>query len=204
MQQIHVLSINCILPLCLSVQTHTHTHLCGSTAFLEWQKPCIIFCYSLLQMEPSFHDLAASRRPPPAYVFIYLDLSHFPSFLPSPPLCMFMFIQTHLPLFLPPPLTQSLPLCPAFVTRLVSITTATFLSCLTIFNQKQRKTEMRWGRERGREWGRRRLQVRWCIRWLRKQFYPPKETNRGWGWSAEWKLALTLTVWSAALCGWHS
>lgn len=203
MQQIHVLSINCILPLCLSVQTHTHTPLwldrlprmtktlyylllfiIADGAIISWPRclspssPCICF-----------------------YLFRPLTLSLFPALSSS--LHVYVYSDTS-PSFSPPPLTQSLPLCPAFVTRLVSITTATFLSCLTIFNQKQRKTEMRWGRERGREWGRRRLQVRWCIRWLRKQFYPPKDTNRGWGWSAEWKLALTLTVWSVALCGWHS
>lgn len=45
----------------------------------------------------------------------------------------------------PPPLPVSptAPACPAFVTSLVSITTATFPSCLTIFNQEQRTTEMR-------------------------------------------------------------
>lgn len=35
----------------------------------------------------------------PLRVFICSDLSHCLSFLPSPPLCMFMFIQTHLSLF---------------------------------------------------------------------------------------------------------
>lgn len=53
----------------------------------------------------------------------------------------------------PPPLPVSptAPACPAFVTSLVSITTATFPSCLTIFNREQRTTEMR--REMGGEFG---------------------------------------------------
>lgn len=83
LQQVSVLSIHCILPLCPS----THTHPCGSTSFLERQKPCIIFCYLLLQMEPSFDDLVVSRPPPSACVFIYSDLSHFLSF-PAWPLIL--------------------------------------------------------------------------------------------------------------------
>lgn len=35
----------------------------------------------------------------PLHVFICSDLSHCLSFLPSPPLPVFMFIQTHLSLF---------------------------------------------------------------------------------------------------------
>lgn len=99
-----------------SARTHTRTHahaythtLRSSTVFLEWQKTGIIFCYLLLQMEPSFHDLAVSCPPPPAACFyLFRPLSLF-SPLPCPPLCMFMFIQTHLPLFSPP---LSLPLYP--------------------------------------------------------------------------------------------
>lgn len=128
----------------------TQSHLCGSTSFPERQKktkknPGIIFCYLLLQMEPSFHDLAAFLAILPLralYLFRLLSLSLF-----SWPLrlfrclCLFRCISLSNPPPLPSPHPPA-PACPAFVTGLVSITTATFLSCLTIFNQKRRKTEM--------------------------------------------------------------
>lgn len=63
-------------------------------------------------------------------VYVYSDVP--PSFAPRP----------H-----PLPVSPTAPACPAFVTSLVSITTATFPLCLTIFNRERRTTEMR--RERG-------------------------------------------------------
>lgn len=119
MWRIHASSINCILPpghfvwICTDTHTlvHTKTHLCGSNTFLEWQKPGIIFCYLLLQMQPSFHDPAVSLHPPPACVHLFRFLSLSLSFLAMAPLLMFMFIQTHLPLSILAPTSSSLPHC---------------------------------------------------------------------------------------------
>lgn len=79
--------------------------------------PCVCYIYSDFYHFLSFPGLSASFG-----VYVYSDAS--PSPTPTPPV------------------SPSAPACPAFVTGLVSITTATFLSCLTIFNQKRRKTEM--------------------------------------------------------------
>lgn len=119
--QIHVLSINCILPLCPnththtvahSQHTHTHTHLCSSNAFLEWQKPSIIFCYLLLQMEPLFHDLAISRSSSLCicfYLFRPLPTSLSCPLLLSARLCLFRYVS----LFFSPSFSPlSLPLHP--------------------------------------------------------------------------------------------
>ena len=136
-----------------SVQTHTHTPLWHD----RLPRMTKTRYYLLLFIIADGAIISWPRRPSPsslrsAYVFIYSDLSllSLPFFpCPSPPLYMFMFIQT--PLFRPPSLPPSAPVCPAFVTSLVSITTATFLSCLTIFNQEQRKDrdEMR---QEGASW----------------------------------------------------
>lgn len=125
-----VFSIICILRI-----LHTHTHTITSS-----EKGAIIFWGLLLQMEPSFHDrLVSFYACPLLHVFIYpvltLFLSIFPAAISSS--CMFMFIQTPLPLFpqllyLPPP-PASVLTCPAFVTCLVSITTATFQSVANHF-----------------------------------------------------------------------
>lgn len=117
--QIHVLSINCILLLCPNTHTHTrshihstHTHLCSSNAFLEWQKPSIIFCYLLLQMEPLFHDLAISRSSSLCmcfYLFRPLPTSLSCPLLLSARLCLFRYVS----LFFSPSFSPlSLPLHP--------------------------------------------------------------------------------------------
>lgn len=140
-QQIHVLSINCILPLCLSVQTHTHTSVARPPSSND-KNPVLSFVIHYCRWSHHFMT-SLPLAVLPLHMFLFIQTSHtFPLSCPlllSACLCLFR----HISLFFSPPPTQSLPLCPAFVTRLVSITTATFLSCLTIFNQKQRKTEMR-------------------------------------------------------------
>lgn len=65
----------------------------------------------------------------PLHMFLFIQTSLTFSFscLPSLPFCM--FIQTHLFFFSPAhPFSLPVPVCPAFVTSLVSITTATFQS----------------------------------------------------------------------------
>lgn len=66
-----------------------------------------------------------------------------------------------------------LTLCPAFVTSLVSITTATSLSCVTIFNQKWKKQ-----REYERESAWKVRLPRWCIRWAKTNNQSTKRQDR--------------------------
>lgn len=137
--QIHVLSINCILLLCPN--THTHTHTVAHSQHTHTP----LFLKRLPRMTKTQHylllfiiaDGAIISWPRhlsfllPLHVFLFIQTSPYLSFLPSPPLRAFMFIQIRLPLFLSiflPSFAPSAPMCPAFVTSLVSITTATFHS----------------------------------------------------------------------------
>lgn len=93
-------------------------------------KPSVIFCYSLLQMEPSFCD---PPPPPSAYVFIYSNL--FLSFFHAP--LLFAYLFSHISLSVFPPL-------PTFRTGVSSFcqqpcfhnNLRPFTHCITIFNQK--------------------------------------------------------------------
>lgn len=93
--------------------------------------------------------------------------------LTEPPLWMFMLFHMNLSISPPPPATPS-SLCPAFVTSLVSITTATSLSCVTIFNQKRRKQ-----REDERESAWKVRLPTWCIRWTKTNHKSTKKHRRG-------------------------
>lgn len=122
-----------------SVQTHTH----GRTFTAHTHTP--LFLKRLPRMTKTQHylllfiiaDGAIISWPRhlsfllPLHMFLFIQTSPYLSFLPSPPLCAFMFIQIRLLLFLSiflPSFSPSAPMCPAFVTSLVSITTATFHS----------------------------------------------------------------------------
>lgn len=137
--QIHVLSINCILPLCPNTHTRSHIH----STHTRTHTP--LFLKRLPRMTKTQHylllfiiaDGAIISWPRhlsfllPLHMFLFIQTSPYLSFLPSPPLRAFMFIQICLPLFLSiflPSFSPSAPMCPAFVTSLVSITTATFHS----------------------------------------------------------------------------
>lgn len=174
-QQIRVLSINCILPLCHFVRicTHSYTHSCTFVARLPSQNDKnLVLSFVIYYCRWSHHfmtSLPLAILPLRVlYLFRLLSLSLF-----SWPLCLFQCLCLFrcISLFFssppPSPVSPSAHACPAFVTGLVSITTATFLSCLTIFNQKRRKTEMEWDRERENIWKVRLL--RWWIGWMKKQ-----------------------------------
>lgn len=126
-----------------SVQTHTHTRSHIHSTHTHTHTP--LFLKRLPRMTKTQHylllfiiaDGAIISWPRhlsfllPLHMFLFIQTSPYLSFLPSPPLRAFMFIQICLPLFLSiflPSFSPSAPMCPAFVTSLVSITTATFHS----------------------------------------------------------------------------
>lgn len=147
----------------IHTQTRTHSLVHAQTHFRSSQHLpgmakthyYLLLCVTADAAIISWPRCVSPSSPCAACVHLFRFLSLSLSSLASAALLMFMFIQTRLPLSLssPPPLPVSptAPACPAFVTSLVSITTATFPSCLTIFNREQRTTEMR--REMGGEFG---------------------------------------------------
>lgn len=93
----------------LSEYAHRHTFVARPPS---WNDKNLVLSFVIYYCRWSHHFMTSlSLAILPPHVSIYSDFYHFLSFLASPPLWMFMFIQMHLPLFLfiPP---QSPPLHP--------------------------------------------------------------------------------------------
>lgn len=89
---------------------YTHRHTCVARP-PSWNDKNLVLSFVIYYCRWSHHFMTSLPLAIlPLHVFIYSDFYHFLSFLPSLPLCMFMFIQMHVPLFLslpPPPHTHT-------------------------------------------------------------------------------------------------